>query len=269
VKIVLVSAAWRRFDVTRLALAQRAHLCGVLAERGHEATAVLVADDENLDIAAEFGFVPLEQSNDELGRKFNDGFEYAFNELEADFVVHIGSDNWVHPDVFDVLPLSETEMPEPTAENPVVTWSDVPQIVAGTEMTLVDLAGARLRRARHDQRNGVIPWVIPRRAMERCGFRPVKETLNIGIDFSLVIGLGMRPEFVFHDPRDCARVDFKSDVNLNSFKAITGAIGIGDEEEPWDVLGEHYPAHLVEMARRTHEALHAQAFAEFYVAEYA
>jgi hypothetical protein len=247
--IAFVSPAWRRFDVTRLALAQRAHLCGVLAERGIEATCVVIADDENLDIASEYGFHTLEQSNAELGRKFNDGFEYAFRELEADYVVHVGSDNWIHPDVLDVLPLSYTQMPEPTDENPVVVWSDVPQIVAGTEMTLVDLLFGKLRRVKHGSRRGVIPWVIPRRAMESCGFRPIPESMAIGIDYALVVGLGIQPEFIFHDPRDCARVDFKSDTNLNSYDAVTGAIGYGEEQSPWSVLAEHYPVHLVEMAR--------------------
>lgn len=253
-KLVFVSAAWRRFGVTRLALAQREHLCGELAGRGIEATAVIVADDENLEIAAEHGFHALEQSNAELGRKFNDGFEFAFNELDADMVVHIGSDNWVHPDVFDTLPLSQTEMHEPTEESPVVSWSDVPQVVAGTEMTIVDLVEGRMRLASHGSRRGVIPWIIPRRAMEPCGFRPIPDRMNIGLDYALVVGLGMHPEFVLVDPRDCARVDFKSEVNLNSYAAISGSIGVGDEESPWEILAEHYPAHLVEMAREAHEA---------------
>ncbi len=245
-RIVFVSAAWQRFAVTRLALAQRAHLCGELSERGHEATCVIVADDENLDIASEFGFETVEQSNAQLGRKFNDGLEYAARELEADYFVLIGSDDWMHVDIFERLPLDIAEPPELTDERPIVTWAEVPEATTGREIAVVDLEEGRLRRCRARGRYGVIPWIFPRNALEPSGFRPIKDEASIGIDGSLIAGLNCRPEWVFSDPHDLCRVDFKSAVNLNSYKKIADGIGYGDEL-PVSILRHDYPLHLVEL----------------------
>jgi len=251
-RLVFVQAAWRRYEVTRLALAQRAHLCGELAGRGIEATAVIVADDDNLAIAAEFGFATVERDNAQLGRKFNDGLEHACVELEADYVVLIGSDDWMHIDLLDHLPLGLAPPRVPSAESPVVFWNDAPEAVTGREIALVDLEHGRMRRCRARGRYGVIPWVFPRAALEPSGFRPIKDALNIGIDGSLIAGLGVRPEWVFTDPHDLCRVDFKSATNLNGYAKITGAIGYGEEEpDPWSLLAERYPTELVELAQET------------------
>jgi hypothetical protein len=260
VRIAFVSAAWRRYDVTRLALAQRAYLCDELAVRGHEATAVIVADDENLDIARSFGFETVEQSNAQLGRKFNDGIEFACRELDAEHVVLIGSDDWMHVDLFDRLPADEAEPRWPTDEEPVVTWAPVPEAITGREIALVDLGRGLLRRCRARGHYGAIPWILPRKALEPSGFRPVRDELTIGIDGSLVAGLGVQCEWVFADPHDLCRVDFKSDVNLNSYDAITSAIGHGEEEsEPWALLAARYPEHLVEMAREVSAGMEVAA----------
>ena len=71
----LVSPAWRRFDVTRLALAERRWLCDELATRGITANSVIVADDENLDIAREYDFHTITMDNSDLGLRFNAGYK--------------------------------------------------------------------------------------------------------------------------------------------------------------------------------------------------
>ena len=42
------------------------------------------------------------RGNEDLGEKFNAGYRYA-GRMGAQLFVHIGSDDWVHPDVFDIL----------------------------------------------------------------------------------------------------------------------------------------------------------------------
>lgn len=257
-KLVLVTPAWRRFDVTRVALAQRAHLAGVLAGRGVEVEVLVVADDDNVDIAREFGFDVLERPNDRgIGRKFNDGLEHACTVMGADLVTVVGSDDWVHPDVFSRIPAEVAAPPALTDATPCVFWDDdSSEVVTGREIALVDLATGRLRRCRSRGRYGVIPWVFPRKALERSRFRPARDELVKGLDGSMVAGLGAPPEWVFHDPSPLCRVDFKSDVNLNSYDAIAGAIGYGPEEtDPWTLLAAHYPTDLVEMARSLSESM--------------
>lgn len=256
-RLVLVMPAWRRFDVTRLVLAQRAHLRGVLAGRGVDAVTLVVADDDNLDIAAGMGAETLERPNVPLGRKWNDGLEHACRDLDADFVTVVGSDDWVHPDVFDRLPADTAADPMPSDDNPVVFWDrpGAPEAVAGREIALVDLPTGRLRRCESRSKWGVIPWVFPRVALEPSGCRPVTDQAVKGLDGSLAAGLGVAPSWVFHDPNPVARVDFKSDTNLNSFDLISGAIGVGDTVEPWGLLAAYYPQPLVDQARDLAEAL--------------
>lgn len=250
-----VSPAWRRFDVTRLALAQRAHLCGELAARGIDATCVVVADDENLEIAAAFGFDTVERDNEFLGRKFNDGIEHALR-AGADVVVVMGSDDWLHVDAFDRLPLAEAAIPVPTAEQPAVTWTPGPEIVTGAGITIVDLERGLVRRCRSRGRSGCVPWLINRAALEPSFGRPIRETQQRGTDFALVLGLELQPTWVVHDPHPLCRVDFKSSTNINDFASTSGALADGPLlADPWSLLTEKYPAELVEMARDTHRAM--------------
>lgn len=238
----LVSPAFGRYAVTRLALAQRAHLAGVLAARGIDCRTVIVADDENLDVAEEFGAATVVMDNDHgLGRKFNAGYRYAARE-GADWLGHIGSDDWVHPDVFD-----------PIHGCPPRT------ILTGRKIAFVDLLSGRFCRRAIGGPYGVIPWLIPRVVMEGCGFEPIRPDRYRGMDGFLIRGMKQPPRarvrWAFADPSDVARVDFKSDVNINTFAGLPASLTKDSQPDPWPVLAEHYPAELVALARETHEEL--------------
>ena len=247
--IAFVTAAWQRYHVTRLSLAQRVDLCGKLAELGHEATQVVVADDDNLDIAREYGFWGISQNNQYIGRKFNDGIQFALEHLEADYIVLIGSDDWMHESLFDRLPLPVAPEPVPTEENPIVFWDEeAPEAITGKEICAVDLGRGVMTTCRVRGRYGVIPWVLPKEAFAKTS-RPIRDELNKGIDGSLIAGLGLQPEWVFIDPNPYCRVDWKTEQNLNSYDKLRNGIGYGDEDPwPWSVLQEHYPAELVQQA---------------------
>lgn len=236
-QVWLVSPAFGRYAVTRLALAQRAHLTGVLAGRGVDCHSVIVADDENLDIAREHGMATIEMSNEGLGRRFNAGFEFAGTQ-GADWLVHIGSDDWLHPDAFA----------------PVTDGAAGPdRIIAGRRIAFVDLLSGVMRPVPVNGGNGVIPWIVPRAMMARAGFRPIREDRMRGIDGYLIRGLKSKGpvQWLFHDASDVARVDFKSDVGINTYRSLPGSFTRGRPVEPWALLAEHYPAELVELARRT------------------
>lgn len=235
----LVIPAWRRYAVTNLALAQQAHLRGVLAARGITCRSVVVADDDNVDIAREHGCDVLERPNDSLGRKVNDGFEYACTH-GADYVGFTGSDDWLHPDLFD--PLLEQEIPE--------------KVIAGHLIAIVDLVGGRLRKLGIRGPDGVSPWLIPRWALAQSRFRPVDDAKSSGMEGCLRRGLGFKADWLFHDPHDLCRVDFKSDVGMTPYDRVAKLFGYGDEvSNPWPLLATRYPADLVALAERTHQAL--------------
>lgn len=224
--------AWRRYAVTNLALAQKAHLRGVLAARGITCRVVVVADDENLDIARSYGFDTVEQEN-VLGRKVNDGFEYACRE-GADYVGFVGSDDWLHEDAFD--------------------WLDGSRVCAGHHIAVVDMESGLLRRLGVRGPQGVPPWLIPRHALERSGFRPADDARTWGMEGSILAGIGP-VDWRFDDPHDLVRVDFKTDENMTSYRRITGLLGYGSELPAWPQLAARYPEPLVALAERTSKAL--------------
>ena len=247
-----MSPAWRRFSITQLALAQRRWLCDELAARGFDAHAVIVADDENLDVAAQYGFDTVELDNDGgLGRRFNAGFRYAAGQ-GADYLVHVGSDDWVHPDVFDALSTDDLNgpgvMPDPTPGNPIV-WKPGERMLTHRKIGLVDLGRGIVNRCVSRGRYGVIPWVIPRSLMEKSGFAPCQPDLERGIDGDLYRRLGC-PKLLFDDTHDLACVDFKSAVNVTTYKSIVYALG-SVEEPAWEALRAIYPSGLVDLAERT------------------
>lgn len=234
-----------------MALRQRRHLCDELAARGLDAQGVIVADDENLEIADDFGFSTVECDNSALGRRFNAGYRFVLGE-GADYVVHIGSDDWMHPDCFDRLDALDAlgGFPDPKPGEPVVMSTKSTPMLAGREMLVVDLVDGRGSSIRPRGQYGVVPWILPARAFDANPV-PVDDHLQRGIDGSLLRGLG-RTRPVFHDPHPAARVDFKSDVNVTPFTALTH---IGEPCDPWPLLAEHYPSELVDEARDLSETL--------------
>ena len=252
----MVSPAWRRYEVTRLVLAERRWLCDRLAERGWHATSVVVADDENLEIAREYGFDTVEMGNDDLGAKFNAGYRHAAKE-GADVFVHVGSDDWVHPDVFGILAdvdLEKPPSPVPSPGRPVV-YRRAPQAVGQRRIAVVHLADGVLRQCRVLGNYGCIPWLIPRGALAPSKFAPIQPGLGRGIDGALVRGMASRPNWVFQDAQPEWCVDFKTDLNLTPYRWLADSIGDGPDLDAWETLAGWYPADLVAMARDTHELL--------------
>lgn len=224
--------------MTRLALAQRRHLEETLARREISLRSVVIADDDNLDIAGEHGCDTIEMTN-HLAAKVNAGFRHAC-EAGADYVCFVGSDDWLHEDFFSVLD---------------------GQIVSGREIFVVDLENGRGRRLRISKPQGVAPWLIPRGLLEQFGFTPIpkrREELMWGIDGAMYKGLGVPRDIVFNDPHDACRVDFKTDLNLTAYSILNTHLGVGEEtHDPWSVLERHYPADLVAMGRDLHARLAA------------
>jgi hypothetical protein len=101
-----------RLQLARICLSQLRRTCDALELEGVRASAVVVADDENLDTARELGFAIVERDNRFTSRKFNDGIQLAcdpqFNPYPVDYVVPLGSDDWVDWRLFHNLPAPNT-----------------------------------------------------------------------------------------------------------------------------------------------------------------
>lgn len=235
--IWFVTPAWQRYALTEVCLAQRARVIKTLAQHGVEAHCVVVADDENLDIAAGFGFATVLQDNEWLGRKFNDGMEYA-GQHGATWIVPIGSDSWIDPAYF--LPLPEFRYTR-TSSHYCVVESD-----RMAELAVRDGKGAG-------------PYMFHRGLMLRNGFRPAKDELERGIDGSTIRGLGGLPRWKHRPLHPYQYVGFRGVPHLSPYERLRDRWGVAEHPDPWVILAEHYPADLVKRARRVMAAQTAVA----------
>jgi len=223
--IYFVTPAYQRFALTAVCLEQRRQVIEHLAAQGVEARCVVVADDENLDIAKGLGFDTVEQNNDWLGRKFNDGMQYA-GEHGADWIVPIGSDSWIDPAYFLPLP-----------SKPVARTSIRYAVVEPQRMATLKV-----------RRRGAGPYMLHRDLLKRSGFRPAIDELRKGIDGSTILGIGpMRWEQ--RDLHSMQYIGFRGIPHLTKYADLWRKWGAGQFNNPWELLAQHYDPALVEQAR--------------------
>ena len=151
-RLYFVTPAWRRFALSAVCFDQRLGVMDELAAMGIEAHCVVVADDENLELARARGFDTVERDNDWLARRFNDGIEYAGSH-GADWIVPVGSDSWVQADYFAPLP-EEGEV--------------------RTSTYLCTVTADRLAHLEIKPNHGGGPYIVPRSMLEPSRFRPAK-----------------------------------------------------------------------------------------------
>ena len=224
-----VTPAWQRFELTRICLEQRRQVCDELLERfGLEATCVVVADDENLNLAEEFGFETVERDNQWLGQKFNDGYEAAAL-AGADYVYAIGSDSWIDPDYFAELPgLGEVRMSRFVS----IVRSD------GRERMDLDVV--------YPSGGYGAAAIVPVQLFAARGYRPCKERISSGMEASAWRrSFGRSAERLWPDGRARELVNFQSETQVTPYRALRKwAIEI-DQADPLGALRPIYGDELV------------------------
>jgi hypothetical protein len=222
VRLCFVVPAHGRVPLARIILARLAQVCAEL-----DAQAVVVANDDNLLVAHSHGMHTLARSNDYLGRKFNDGIEYAAR--IADNVMPLGSDDLIAPGL--------------VAE--MLARADGHQVVCTDRMAVVPPDGSELVELRIPYQGGAGPRLIPAGLLERCGGRPADDMKQRAIDTSIKRGLGNVPYLCFEShPVDL--VDLKTAAaNLNTFEMLL-PYATHRHIDVWDRLAERHPAATVE-----------------------
>jgi glycosyltransferase involved in cell wall biosynthesis len=230
----LVIPAYRRYDVTKIAFPQLRRCLNELHDRhGIDGQAVVIADDANIDLAHEHRFHALRQRNQPLGRKWNDGYEYAA-EHGADFFVPCGTDDWLDPDYL-------AEIPRPN------------EIRASRWATSIREDGRRMLQFYIDYEGGDGIRIIPRDLLKPTGFRPAEDHRQRAIDTSVWQTLRRKSRgfrFVYStDPLNI--VQFQSTApQLNAYAALKRRFRHHETERPFDALRERYPDDLVALAER-------------------
>jgi glycosyltransferase involved in cell wall biosynthesis len=233
-----------RFEVARVCLRQLARTCKTMTARGVQTSAVVIADDANLETAAELGFATVRRRNKPLGRKWNDGFQLA-GESDVDYVVALGSDDWVVPELFLRDLPADGEM-------------------RGSRLSsVVSEDATRLARLKIPYDGGDGVRVYPTSLLKPLRYRPIEEDRDRAMDTSLLRGittaLGRRPLCRYVDLHPFQIVDWKTAENLNSYAACVGDRKFQAEEvgNPFSVLGEHYPREAIDEMRALYQAVAA------------
>jgi len=226
-----------RQQLAQICLRQLRRTCDSLTDDGIEATAVVVGDDETLDVAHDLGFATVTRDNRFVSRKFNDGIQLAcdpnHNPRPADYVVPIGSDDWVDHRI----------LLNPPPANTVLGFQHISFVREdGREMTsrfLNYTGGCGIR-------------MFSRQLMSYVGYRPADEDRKRACDTSILTNLqralpGVRVVHAQIDPRQI--VDWKSSgAQLNTYESLRlhKAQASGD---PFVDLEAFFPAEsLAEMA---------------------
>lgn len=236
-----------RFNLTRICLEQLRRTCDALAEFKISATAVVVGDDENLDVARRLGFGTVIRDNRFLSKKFNDGLQLAFdpelNPQPADYAVPIGSDDWIDHTILSRLPQRDAVMGFKHAAFVNETGTEL------TETKIGYVAGVGMR-------------VYPRELLEPTGFRPAEEDIGRGCDTSILyntrraymIKHQREINVVYGDRHALQIVDWKTPgAQLNTFAQIASVHAGKNRGDPFAVLSGVYPDVALEEMRNHYE----------------
>jgi len=231
-----VTPAFRRFELSQVCFAQRAAAIKRLDELGIDASCVVVADDENLDIARSFGFAVVEVDNRWLGRRFNEGYAFAAEE-GVDYIVPIGSDSWLDPEFFaDGLPAGRG-------------------VLTSRLYASVDERGSRLSPLEIAASPGVGPHVVAVSLLEDTAYRPVNDYISRGCDGSLMRAVARTgARLVWRDLHPLQYVRLSSaDEQLNPHQVLAERYAVDEHDDPWAALKACYPAEIVAAAARLYQ----------------
>ncbi len=233
-----VVPAHGRLELSAICLEQLRRTCDALTDEGLEATAVVIADDENLDTARALGFGTVERSNRWLSRKFNDGIQLAcdprYNGRPASFVVPCGSDDWIDHRIMLQLPERNR------------------MVVGFKRMSFVREDGLELAPSFVDYEGGCGIRIYPRWLMQQTAYRPADEDRERGCDTSILVNVRKAvPRLIVEhrDVHDLQIVDFKSPrEQLNDYREVR-RWRRGTISDPWAELEHAYPYEAIEAMR--------------------
>jgi glycosyltransferase involved in cell wall biosynthesis len=247
-----VVPAHGRAKLARICLSQLRRTCDALTDYGIEATAVVVADDENLDTADSLGFATVRRDNRFLSQKFNDGFQFALDEKvnprPADYVVPCGSDDWVDWRILTDLPGRH-------------------EVRAFQHLSFVREDGLEIRAATARNNGGCGIRIYPRHVMEVAAFRPADEDRTRACDTSALVNLTgcyarnrRQLRVVYGDVHVRQIVDWKSpSEQINEYEDILRALRAGPPADPFEELAGVYPDEALDEMRAYHGLVLAAA----------
>lgn len=231
VSLWFVTPAWKRYELSEVCFEQRRRVIDFLATKGIDSQCVVVADDENLDTARALGFDTVEQNNDWLARKFNDGIEHACRN-GATWVVPIGSDSFIDPAYFLPLP----------PDNPNVVRTS--QLYAPVEKERLAIT-----RVAHPT-NPAGPHMFHRELLAKANYRPMPDqTKNNRHTDSNTVKTLWPFRWEYKDVHELQYIGFRAPPFITLYDSLWKRWGISEHDDPWERLAEHYDPALVARAK--------------------
>lgn len=231
--ICFVTPAHGRQELTRLCLLEHRWAIEQLRGQGVDATQVVIACDENLDVAAELGVATLERSNEPYARRWNHGHEYA-HAAGARWSACLDSDSWIHP--------ARVRAMIETADDRTLVTSRAYTVVRHDGRQRLELVNVRT----------VMSPLYPVSLLARCDYRPVPDGIDRNTNFNswqtlAQHGARLSRIGVVH-PHEL--VGFDCGRNITGYQRWLdfhgGHVFVGDVV---DALADVYPAELVTAAR--------------------
>ncbi len=240
-----------RLPLAAICLKQLRRTCDSLIENGVYATAVIVTERNDLRELCDrmgglLGFGHVFRDNNFTSRRFNDGIELAtsprYNPKPADYVVPLGSDDWVDYKLF-VEPLP-----------------DARTIVGFQQMSFVREDGKEIASTFIGYRGGSGIRIIPRQLLEPLDYRPADADRIRGCDTSILHNIGVawhQGINVQHWHRHHRQiVDWKSpDDQLNSYREVIHTHKTELRPDPFGELEDFYPAEAIAEMRDYYASL--------------
>jgi glycosyltransferase involved in cell wall biosynthesis len=221
-RICFVVPAHGRAKLAAVCLRRLVEVCEELS-----AAAVVVACDENADIAKRLGLRLIRQDNRYLGRRFNDGFQFAAK--HAEYVMPLGSDDLVTTSYVRTMLAAHD--------------GDSSTVGCARLMAAVAPDGSELARLRIPYEGGAGPRLFPSSLLARVGGRPADETRQRAIDGSVRARLEAkgRLRFVYAPTGPLDLVDIKTaGENLNTYEMLL-PYATARHLNPWEQLATVHP----------------------------
>jgi hypothetical protein len=231
-KVFIVTPAWKRFDVSRIVFSNFYYIKKSLLKKIN-VQVVVVANDLNLKIAKKFGLHTVNSPNDYLGRKFNDGYEFAFKN-GADIVIPVGSDSLISSDII--------EKGVSLSKEGSIVFSSMHSVIREDGKMIGKIKTASLTGGSN---KGAL-WLYRRNLMKRVGFRPCNDKKKRGCDRSTLESLvGKRTRFILNDINFYQHVGIKSKNNQICKYSDYKSQFIGQDANPFEVLRQYYSKDII------------------------
>lgn len=221
-----------RHELTGICLRELRRQLDRLEHAGTEAKAVVVGDDKNLETATLLGLDIVTRDNTVLGRKWNDGYQHAF-EHGADYVIPIGSDDVVDATVILATLPSEGE------------------ITCYRTCSIVHPDGNRMATLRISYQGGDGIKVFRRDTLRSLDMRPASEVRGRALDASIMAKLeraNTSDRYRYRDQHPLQILEMKSDgAQLNDWDGSVEHYATSIDHDPLATIRNVYPELTAEL----------------------